>query len=465
LILPYAVFAGLILVLSGVLVYRQGLEGGRESGAAGLGRLVMTLGIALGILLLATFALALSLRRKYVAPVYRMVQAAEALAEGQWQRNLELAGDPGPRQLAARLNAVAARAHRLMNEAERQRIDLTSLVDSLPDPILLTDPQQRVVLINAPAARFLSLTPQVAVGQKLISVLSESSLVDLYEHLSEAPTQDHHWHEIRVHRGGAKLTYQAAATRTPGGGVLVVLRDVTTLAAAVQMKTDFVANASHELRTPVAAIKLAMETLSEVYLDDSAQAGRCIEIIEGHQKRLEDLLSDLLDLSRVESVELKPLRQPLSAENVLAVIGRALGDLAADKGVSLLTDAAPSLNFRSDRRLLDLIIKNLAENAIKYTPVGGQVMVRLFQETEADAERIVLQVIDSGIGIPPQHLERVFERFYQVDAARSGGGGRGTGLGLAIVKHAVHALNGHVALASTVGQGTTVTCTFDVEPE
>jgi two-component system phosphate regulon sensor histidine kinase PhoR len=272
--------------------------------------------------------------------------------------------------------------------------------------------------------------------------------------------------DVRVSRLGQKLHYQAVAARTNAGGVLLVLRDVSKLVSAVQMKTDFVANASHELRTPIAAIKLAFDTLTEVHADDPQQTQRCIQIIAGHLKRLEDMLADLLDLSRVENENIKPEIAPLLAREPLAIVRNTMTPLAADRGVTLSIEADEGMQLRSDRRLLDLILKNLVENGIKYTPAGGSVRVVMRREHAAAAGddngeasgTVLLQVVDTGIGIPPQHLERVFERFYQVDAARSGSAGRGTGLGLAIVKHAVHALGGQVKIDSLVGLGTTVTC-------
>jgi two-component system phosphate regulon sensor histidine kinase PhoR len=226
------------------------------------------------------------------------------------------------------------------------------------------------------------------------------------------------------------------------------------------MKTDFVANASHELRTPIAAIKIAFETLSDVYTDDLDQTARCIEIIAGHMHRLEAMLQDLLDLSRVENAELKPEFTELRAADLMTVTLSAMGPLARNKKLELNLSSDESLTFRSDRKLFDLIMKNLVENSIKYTPEGGRVCVSLQREQHDGRSEVVLKVTDTGIGIPPQHLERVFERFYQVDSARSGSAGRGTGLGLAIVKHATAALGAQVAIDSLVGRGTTVTCTF-----
>jgi two-component system phosphate regulon sensor histidine kinase PhoR len=246
------------------------------------------------------------------------------------------------------------------------------------------------------------------------------------------------------------------ATPTAVGGVLLLLRDVSTMAVTLQMKTDFVANASHELRTPLAAIKIAMETLRDVHVDDPPQSERCINIIEGHVKRLEEILRDLLDLSRLESPDVEPSLAEVKVWDLFAVVRATMGAAAREKNVELRFSDETTLTqtFRSDERLLHLVLKNLVENSVKFTPAGGNIHIAL---TSADGG-VALSVADTGIGIPPEHRDRVFERFYQVDPARSGTAGRGTGLGLAIVKHAVAALGGTVRLESTVGKGTTVTC-------
>jgi PAS domain S-box-containing protein len=347
----------------------------------------------------------------------------------------------------------------------KQRRDLRSLVDTLPDPILVTDTAGRVVLVNIPAADLLQLSPASVLGQKISSVVGEEALMQLLDAASGVaaswivpPVQ----REVRLLRGGHRRTFQSVAARNATGGSLLLLRDVTTMATAVQMKTDFVANASHELRTPIAAIKIAMETLRDVYGDDPEQAERCVNIIEGHIRRLEELLADLLDLSRLESPDAAPKLADVKPWDLFAIVRSTLGPTAREKGVDLRFNerTGGADVFRSDERLLNLVLKNLVENSVKFTPAGGSISVTLTWTEFHNRPAVVLRVADTGCGIPTEHLDRVFERFYQVDSARSGTAGRGTGLGLAIVKHAVAALGGTVSLESTVGVGTTVTCTL-----
>ena len=500
--------------------------------------------------LLAVGALWLILQRRWIGPTHTLVAAAERMAAGDWAARVEPRGADELQFFSTRMNLVASHAQQQLADLRHQRADLQALVDTLPDPVLLTGPDGKVVLINLPAARLLDLARARALGQNVVNVVNDDAVLRLIERVGSDPpvesdprrptpagwalrdnngngaepratgtsAQGHErtdvatalepdpdgppplTREIRLNRDGQWLTYQAVAKRTAGGGVLLVLRDVTALASAVQMKTDFVANASHELRTPIAAIKIAFETLREVYADDATQTERCMQVIDGHLRRLEEMLRDLLDLSRVENPNLNPHVKRVKTNDVMAHVRSSLGPMARQKLVELVLgdaaggggrDPAAPTEFLGDERLLNLVLKNLVENSIKFTPAGGSVTVTLRRAERANADvpanadapasgvaaadgepaadgglpTVLLTVRDTGIGIPPEHLDRVFERFYQVDAARSGSAGRGTGLGLAIVKHAIAALGGWVQVESTVGHGTTVTCALpQVEP-
>jgi two-component system phosphate regulon sensor histidine kinase PhoR len=414
-------------------------------------------------------ASALVRRRRWLLPIRRLEQAAARMARGEWDVRVQPHGADAMQRMAGNLNQLAAQAHKQLSDLQQQRGGLQALVDTLPDPILSIDPGGRITLMNAPAAKLLSLQPQQALEQKLLGVVNDEQIVELYESLVGVPkpvgSATFLHREIRLVRNGLRCTYQAVATRAPGGGALLVLRDVSTLAGAVQMKTDFVANASHELRTPIAAIKIAFETLRDVYREDPVQSDKCISVIDGHLRRLEEMLRDLLDLSRVENAELHPRVVMVKTSELLSILRSTMGTLARQKNVELrLGDGDPNTppEICTDSRLINLVLKNLVENSIKYTPSSGHVTVSIHQSqhTPDVAGVVTLRVSDTGIGIAPEHLDRVFERFYQVDSARSGSAGRGTGLGLAIVKHAVHALGGEVGLQSTVGVGTTVTCEF-----
>jgi two-component system phosphate regulon sensor histidine kinase PhoR len=430
-------------------------------------------GLAMTVLMM--LLLAVILQRQWVNPVRSLTLAVQQMALGKWSARVAPSGSEDVRYLAGKMNQLASQAENQLEEIGKQRRDLRGLVDTLPDPILVTDSAGRVLLINSPAADLLLLSPAQVIGKKTVSVVNDEALLQLLDAANKVSPDAQAGNsadipqvqrEVRLLRAGKRLTYQSVATRTATGGALLVLRDVSTMANTLQMKTDFVANASHELRTPIAAIKIAMETLRDVYGDDPHQAERCIDIIDGHVKRLEEMLRDLLDLSRLESPDAEPKLADVKPWDLFAVVRSTMGPSAREKGVELHFGDEPITpdSFHSDERLLHLVLKNLVENSIKFTPPGGAITVSIGAIEIGGRPAVQLSVTDTGIGIPPEHRDRVFERFYQVDAARSGTAGRGTGLGLAIVKHAVAALRGSVTLESTVGKGTKVTCILPQEP-
>jgi two-component system phosphate regulon sensor histidine kinase PhoR len=244
-----------------------------------------------------------------------------------------------------------------------------------------------------------------------------------------------------------RVLVHATRLHDEAAGVVAVLVDVTSLRRLETLRRDFVANVSHELRTPIAAARSATETLHARARDPETTMG-FVEIIKRNLERLQQLVEDLLDLSRIESREftLNPERCELSAV-VECVLARQR-DLARQRNIDLRTEGAADLTVNADRRALEQALGNLVDNAVKYASDGARVWIR----AAVEGATLQVTVTDSGPGIAPEHLPRLFERFYRVDAGRSRELG-GTGLGLAIVKHLVEAMGGSVEVQSTVGLG------------
>jgi two-component system phosphate regulon sensor histidine kinase PhoR len=424
---------------------------------------------AIGGGLFAAILASATLYQQWLRPMRRVLDRGRQIVQAEWRGQVSATGAHEIRDMADAFNRLTADTYRRLSSLQHQQADLNALVDALPDPILAGDSSGRLILMNAPAAALLGLSAKQAHGQMVVSVVSDEPVVELFEAAAQIDTHPDSLRptiqkELRLSRGSQKFTYQAVAARTADGGTLVVLRDVSALAQAIQMKTDFVANASHELRTPITAIKIAFETLGEAFLDDPEQAQKCMTVIDGHLRRLEDMLRDLLDLSRVEVPDHDTAVTTVKSADLFNTVRGTLLPMARQKLVELAFDEPQPPAFASDFRLLNLILKNLVENSVKYTPVGGKVTVSLTPTINGPGPAVELKVADTGIGIAPEHIDRVFERFYQVDSARSGSAGRGTGLGLAIVKHAVLALGGTVSLQSQVNVGTTVTCLLPQPP-
>ena len=241
-------------------------------------------------------------------------------------------------------------------------------------------------------------------------------------------------------------------------GLIAVFHDITELKRLEQVRRDFVANASHELKTPVAAILGASETLVDGAADDPDAAPRFLDAIRRNATRLAALIEDLLDLSRMEAKGQMMAPRAVRAGEALARAAAAFKESADLKRIRIEcvpADGVPAA--RGEPALLDRALLNLVQNAVRYTPEGGRVVLRAVPGDE----HVRFEVEDTGIGIPPQALARIFERFYRVDPARSRALG-GTGLGLAIVKHAVESMGGTVSVRSTPGHGSTFAFTLPI---
>ena len=228
---------------------------------------------------------------------------------------------------------------------------------------------------------------------------------------------------------------------------MLVIRDITETRRSEQVRRDFVANASHELKTPAASIQAAAETIRTAAVEDPSVIPHFASQLEREAARLSRIVSDLLDLSRLESGSV--MEETVALEAIVRDEGERFEGPAAEAGVGLSIDASSVPRVRGSARDLALLVRNLVDNAIRYTGPGGEVHVEL---TSGDGE-VVLAVVDTGLGIPSRDLPRIFERFYRVDRARSRETG-GTGLGLSIVKHVAENHGGRVEVTSELGQGT-----------
>lgn len=405
--------------------------------------------------------------RQAAAELRRVEAHARTLLERDWRS----APEATPASLGARSGAFAT-VHALLSdlgerlssqleEVARKSRNLESLIGALDEPVLATDSQDRIFLSNRAAEAMLDASADGLIGRPLRDVITHEAVRDLH---AQARRGGPRRGRIQLTTPEGQRTFQVSASPVPAArgdgvfGVVLLLRDITELDKAMQVKSDFVANASHELRTPVAAIKGAAETLAVLGPEEREQSARLVEMIEGHASRLEEMLRDLMDLSRLESDGVALALAPVSLAELADSLRSLFDDVCRERSITLSFELAPELDgFATDRRLLLLALRNLVDNACRFSPEGGTVRIvaRLIDEEPALAR---FEVSDTGSGIPLEHQARVFERYYQVEPARSGGRGarRGTGLGLSIVKHAARALGGSVGLTSVWGQGTTV---------
>lgn len=337
----------------------------------------------------------------------------------------------------------------------RETPELRSLLDAIESPLLGFGPGGEVWFANEAAGRYFEDRFTTLIGTHAEQLFTQA---DVLAAIADARGGRAGRTQIRVMRPQGQRIYQAIVFPLASSGAVLSLRDITELAHAVQLKADFVANASHELRTPLSSIRAAAETLAHDAQDDPPMQARLASIIAGNVTRLEDLIADLLDLSRLESTEDQPTLAQVDARAVIDELAELFAPLAAGRGLAIRheIDAAVS-TIQTDRRLFMLILKNLIENATKYAYEKTTIRVtgRLIEREGVRAARF--EVHDKGAGIPIDLQHRIFERFFQVDPARTGTSTqRGTGLGLAIVKHAVKTLGGDLGVKSVWKEGTTI---------
>ena len=320
------------------------------------------------------------------------------------------------------------------------QIGLQEMLDALPNPAGVLDDRGRLGSTNAKLD--LLLGAGRSIGRTLVEATRSA---ELGEAAATATAVGGVATRREVFLPSLQRTVMASLAPLSGRRALVVLRDLSEQKAAETSRRDFVSNASHELRTPVAAIAGAAETLlGGVPLDPAARG--FVEIIARHSQRLSRLAQELLDLSRLESGEFHPELSAVDLPQLFDEAAELVKARAQEKNVALAVDSPPALRALADRRALEQILVNLLDNAIKFTPTGGRVTLL----ADGTVNAVLLSVIDTGAGIEQRHLGRLFERFYRVDNGRARENG-GTGLGLSIVKHLAQAQGGEVGVESGPG--------------
>jgi signal transduction histidine kinase len=339
--------------------------------------------------------------------------------------NVTEAGPEEVRRVARALNAMARELDARIDELAREGALREQILSAMTEGVLLAEPSGGIVYANPAAHQMLGATATMP------SSLAADGI-----------------HEITLHHPHRR-ELRAATVRMTDGRTLVALQDVTESKRVEAMRRDFVADASHELKTPVAAILASAETLQHAMLEDPESAKRFAARLESDARRLADLVTELLDLSRFEKGPPEAQRVDVSA--LVGAEADAARPAATAKGLGFASDVAGGVYVNGDRDEIAQAVRNVVENAIRYTD-DGDVAVRL---TTNDA-RALIEVRDTGVGIPSKDLPRVFERFYRVDRARSRATG-GTGLGLSIVKHVAERHGGDVRAHSRLGEGSVFT--------
>ena len=440
--------------------------------AAGVARVAMPLtavdeaiaAVRKSILLASFFALLLTVVLASVAVqlsstrLRRLTAAARGMAGGDLAVRTRIPGDDEIAALGSALDGLAENLSATLERLRAERDLLDAVLSGMQEGILVVDAAGRILLVNPALEAMLSLEGD-ARGRTVLQAMRNANLAAVLERARTSAPVSEEFDVADAALQRRRLLIKAIRLAGMEGGVLAVFVDVTELRRLESIRREFVANASHELRTPVASVRAAAETLRDA-LDDPDAASRFTAIIERNAERLQQLIDDLLELSRIESRDYALNVEPLAlAPAVQAAIAR-YSERATQRGIAIeMHRDVDGVAVHADRRALDIVLGNLLDNAVKYCSDQAHVAIRATRE----GERVRISVSDSGPGIEPRHLPRIFERFYRVDAGRSRELG-GTGLGLAIVKHLVEAMGGTVSVESAVGAGTTFSFSLRAAP-
>ena len=374
-----------------------------------------------------------------------LVRNIRAMVHGRDDESMALAV-PDLGSIAQTVNHMARELEDTVAKLAHERDTFQTLIETMDAGVIELDADRTISVVNS-AGRAMLDTEIDPVGRVLVEAVRNPDLQLL---VGQAEQGRSAVEEVSLRAQGPLSKVIVRCTPRKDGGVVVTLQDITELRRLESVRRDFVANVSHELRTPVSVIRANAETLLNGGLSDSERAPEFVEGVLRNAERLTQLITDLLDLARVESgaykVNLMPVRLHDVVESVLATVA----EQTLARGASIQNLIPNNLQLQGDIQVLDQVLLNIVENALKYTPEGSSIEVRLADLSDNGMARI--EIADNGPGLAEQHLQRVFERFYRVDAGRSRAVG-GTGLGLAIVKHMVVAMGGRVGAKANTERG------------
>lgn len=417
--------------------------------------------ITMGIVIVIVFASAVTffIAKKISQPLEQMKSDSLRFAHGNFREKISVTGSEEIVGLARAMNRMALQLDERMRTILSKSNELETVLSSMVEGVIAVDLDEKVLYINESAQKQLDIDQHDVQGKRLLEIVRNIELLRFIQHTLSHTRQTEKTiifnlgkrdeRILQVH--GAQL-YDEKKQRI---GALVVTNDVSRLLQLENLRRDFVANVSHELKTPITSIKGYAETLMDETGEYPQHVKDFLEIISKQTNRLQAIVEDLLSLAEIEQKSDGSEEMPMEKERIVNVLRAAIEACsiqAADRNIQIRLDCAENMYALINGPLLEQAVINLLDNAIKYSKPGGVVQV----ETSFTGGAIFILIKDSGIGIAPQHLERLFERFYVVDKGRSRESG-GTGLGLAIVKHIIQAHGGSVKVESQLHEGSIFT--------
>lgn len=392
---------------------------------------------------------------RIIRPLDELTLAAKSIAAGELYQQVSIVRDDELGTLADAFNSMSQELAHRIEELQQQGRQLqanserlATVLGGMIEGVIAVDAKENILFANEAAFQLIEFQSKRVVSRPIWEAIRETTIHKVIKNVLAG--QDRMRVELKIQRSNSDV--EVIASRLPGDpcpGLVLVLHDVTELRRLENIRREFVSNVSHELKTPLTAIQTCAETLLEGALDEPEHSRRFVSRIEEHSERLSALIQDMLRLARIESAQDFFSVTPVSLADILSIAIVEHRSLAESKEIQLGIEPPPTpLTVMADNEGLRTIVDNLIANALAYTPSGGRTTVRWFE----DNGQAIIEVEDNGEGIPKEHQERIFERFYRVDPARSRERG-GTGLGLAIVKHLSLLFRGNVEVESEPGHG------------
>lgn len=407
------------------------------------------------------FVLAFFLVTQVLGPVQYASEFSRRIVAGDVTVNPRMFNYKEVQHLILTLQSMNAKITEMSVVAKQKSAELESIISGMVNGLIAVDGDLKVIRMNDAAKRFLGAAGSME-GRSILEATGSARLEKAMLDAMEKNEMTHVELSVRTNPGHRLIRGYLSRLDHEGEtyGAVALLEDITDLRNLEQMRTDFAANVTHELKTPLTSIRGFVETLKAGAIEDPETAKYFLSIIETESDRLYRLINDILSVSSMESGRRRLSTERLSLGQYAQEVCEFLRGAAREKNIELTVEADENSFIQANKDHLKQLLINLVENAVKYTLEGGQVCVRV----QRDGEQVKLLVRDTGIGIEQEHISRLFERFYRVDKGRSRAMG-GTGLGLAIVKHIVQEMGGRIDVESKIGEGTQFTVQIPAAPE
>ncbi|MDP4159563.1 MAG: ATP-binding protein [Bacillota bacterium] len=404
--------------------------------------------------LLLTIIVSLRITTSIIRPLKEMIFASQEISNGNYTERISLKSTDELGQLAMNFNEMASKLDETILDLNNKKIEVESIVNSITSGIVAVDNTNKIILLNPAAFNIFKLDSRHSIaGDKLAEHIRNNHLNHLLQETitRNKPLEGEVTLDEKILRINTSPIRPTNSELNNSGGILFI-QDITKIRKLEQLRTEFVSNVTHELKTPLTSIRGFIETLKNGAINNEKVANRFLDIIDIEAERLYALINDILQLSEIETKLKETDLVSLSLKSLIDAVFEVLQTIANEKNISLHNQVSEEVILKANKNRMKQLILNLVDNGIKYNTQNGSVTVDAYREQG----KVIISVKDTGIGIPSEHISRVFERFYRVDKGRSRNLG-GTGLGLSIVKHIVNLYNGDIKVNSEVGKGTEFT--------